>query len=557
MPINGIRRAFSRTGRSRATTDVNDELSYHFARRVDELVARGMSPEQARAEAVRAFGDVDAVRREMERMTRARHGRTSRAEWVSDLAQDVRYGVRGMRRGWAFALVTLLTLALGIGATTATFSVVNGVLLRPLDYPNADRLIRVWERTNGGDRAQLATPNLFDLKERSRTLSSLAGYLGGTTVVLGANEPTRALAYGVTRDFFAVFGVKPMLGRLFVPDEVLENGPRSVIVSHAFWQRYLGATRDIERRSLDLYGTRYQVVGVMPPGFAYPAKAEIWMAREFGAGESRTSHNWQAVGRLAPNATIERARGELDAIIRSLAGQYGTDLDVKGVTVIGLADSLVGDVRRPLTLIFGAVAFVLLVACVNLASSNLARGESRRQEMAVRAALGAGRWRLGRQLLAEYVLMAVVGGVFALGVGHAFTRALIRIAPANLPRAADVTLDVRVMAFTIVVSTLTGLVIGLLPALQVARSALRDAISSGGRAGITGDGGGSRRWLIGTEVALVVMLLVGAGLTIRSFRTLLERDPGFDPTDLLSVRIDPPLSKYGDSTRAVAFYDRV
>jgi predicted permease len=281
------------------------------------------------------------------------------------------------------------------------------------------------------------------------------------------------------------------------------------------------------------------------------------MAREFGAGESRTSHNWQAVGRLAPNATIESARGELDAIIRSLAAQYGTDMDAKGVTVIGLADSLVGDVRRPLTLIFGAVAFVLLVACVNLASANLARGESRRQEMAVRAALGAGRWRLGRQLLAENVLMAVVGGVFALGVGYAFTRALIRIAPANLPRAADVTLDARVMAFTIVVSTLTGLVIGLLPALQVARSALRDAISAGGRAGISGDGGGSRRWLIGTEVALVVMLLVGAGLTIRSFRTLLERDPGFDPTDLLSVRIDPPVSKYGDSTRAVAFYDRV
>jgi hypothetical protein len=268
-----------------------------------------MSPEQARAEAVRAFGDVDAVRREMERMTRARHGRTSRAEWVSDLAQDVRYGVRGMRRGWAFALVTLLTLALGIGATTATFSVVNGVLLRPLDYPNADRLIRVWERTNGGDRAQLATPNLFDLKERSRTLSSLAGYLGGTTVVLGANEPTRALANGVTRDFFAVFGVKPMLGRLFVPDEVLENGPRSVIVSHAFWQRYLGATRDIERRSLDLYGTRYQVVGVMPPALHIPLRRRSgWRASSAPANRGRrTTGRPSADSRLTPRSSARAA----------------------------------------------------------------------------------------------------------------------------------------------------------------------------------------------------------------------------------------------------------
>jgi putative ABC transport system permease protein len=557
MPIDGIKRAFTRAGRSSAATDVNDELAFHIARRVDELVARGMPPAEARAEAMRAFGDVDHVRGELERLTRARHGRVRRAEWLTDLAQDARYAARGMRRSWAFTLVALLTLALGIGATTATFSVVNAVLLRPLTYPNADHLVRVWERTDRSEKAQLATSNLLDMAERSRTLSHLAGYLGGSTVVLGADEPLRAQAYGVTREFFGVFGVRPALGRLFVPDEALENGPRVAIVSHAFWQRYLGATRDIERRSLDIYGRRYQVVGVMPAGFAYPADAEIWMAREFGAGESRTSHNWAAVGRLAPNATLETARGELDGIMRALAAQYGTAMNGKGVTVLRLAESLVGSVRRPLTLIFGAVAFVLLVACVNLASANLARGESRRQEMAVRAALGAGRWRLARQLLAENLLLAILGGAFALVVGYAFTRVLVWIAPTTLPRVSEVRLDARVAAFTIVLATLTGLAIGVLPALQVARSALRDAISAGGRAAIGGDGGGSRRILIGAEVALVVMLLVGAGLTLRSFRTLLQRDPGFDPSGVLAVRVDPPESKYADSTRSIALYERI
>ena len=556
MPIDGIRRAFRRTGRD-ASTDVSDELAFHFARRVDDLVARGMSPDAARAEAVRAFGDVDHVRREMERMTRARQGRVRRGEWLGDLAYDVRYAARGMRRTWAFTLVALLTLALGIGATTATFSIVNAVLLQPLAFPNADRLVRVWERTDRADRVQLATPNLLDLKERSRTLAYLAGYMGGSTVVLGADKPVRAQAYAVTRDFFDVLGVRPVLGRPFVPDEAVENGPRAIIVSYDFWQRFLGGTRDIERRALDIYGTRYQVVGVMPAGFAYPAGAEIWMAREFGAGESRTSHNWQAIGRLTPTATIETARADLDGIMRSLAAQYGTAMNGSGINIMGLADSLVGGVRRPLTLIFGAVAFVLLVACVNLASANLARGESRRQEMAVRAALGAGRSRLARQLLAENVLMAIIGGAFALVVGYAFTRALIWIAPANLPRLAEVRLDIRVAAFTIALATLTGVLIGVLPAMQVARSALRDAISAGGRAGISGDGGTSRRILIGAEVALVVMLLVGAGLTLRSFRTLLQQDPGFDPTGVLAVQVDVPATKYADSTRAVAFYDRL
>lgn len=557
MPIDGIRRAFLRSGRASATTDVSDELAYHFARRVDDLVASGMSPDAARAEAVRAFGDVDQVRREMEQLTRTRQGRVRRGEWLSDLTYDVRYAARGMRRSWAFTLIALLTLALGIGATTATFSVVNAVLLRPLGFPGADRLVRVWERSDRSDRMQLATPNLLDLEERSRTLSYLAGYMGGNTVVLGADEPVRVQAYSVTRDFFDVLGVRPVLGRPFAPDEALENGPRAVIVSYEFWQRYLGGSRDVARRSLDIYDTRYQVVGVMPVGVAYPAGAQIWMAREFGAGESRTSHNWQAIGRLTPTATVEGARAELDATMRALAAQYGTAMNGTGITVMGLAESLVGNVRRPLTLIFGAVAFVLLVACVNLASANLARGESRRQEMAVRAALGAGRSRLARQLLAENVLMAIMGGALALGVGLGFTRVLVWIAPTNLPRITEVRLDMRVAAFTIVLATLTGVLIGVLPALQVTRTALRDAISAGGRAGIGGDGATSRRILIGAEVALVVMLLVGAGLTLRSFRTLLQRDPGFDPTGVLAVQIDVPTSKYGDSTRAVTFFDRL
>jgi predicted permease len=554
MTDHEFKRAFRRTSAS-AATDVNDELSFHIARKVDELVRQGMAPDEARAEAMRTFGE--DVRGELERLTRTRHGRTRRSEWLRDLLYDFRYSARGMRRSWGFTLVALLTLSLGIGATTATFSIVNGVLLRGLPYPGADRLVRVWERTEGSARVKLATPNLTDMKERTRTLSHLAGYMGGSTVALGADEPLRTAAYSVTRDFFGVFGVKPYLGRIPVPEEVVANGPRVAVVSYEFWERHLGATRDIERRSLDIYGTRYQVIGVMPPRFAYPAGAEVWMAGEFDAGESRTSHNWQAVGRLRADATVEMARGELDGVMRALAAQYGSATNAIGITVMPLAASLTGEVRRPLTLLFGAVAFVLLVACVNLASANLARGESRRQEMAVRAALGAGRGRLARQLLAENLLLSASGGVVALALGYLFTRVLVLIAPSNLPRLDEVRLDARVAVFTLLVSTLTGLLIGMLPALQVARSALRDAIGAGGRAAIGGDGHQSRRLLIGAEVALVVMLLVGAGLTVRSFRILMQRNPGFDPTNVLTARIDPPASKYDDSTRAIALFDQL
>ena len=555
MSENAFKRAFRRTGRASATTDVNDELAFHIARKVDELVRQGMSPAEARAEATRTFGE--DVRDELERLTRTRHGRTRRSEWLRDLVYDFRHSARGMRRSWAFTLVALLTLSLGIGATTATFSIVNGVLLRALPYPGADRLVRLWERTERSNRIQLATPNLTDMKEQTRTLSHLAGYMGGSTVALGADEPLRTDAYSVTRDFFGVFGVKPYMGRVPSPEEAVANGPRVALVSYEFWERHLGATREIERRSLDIFGTRYQVIGVMPPGFAYPAGAEVWMAREFDAGASRTSHNWQAVGRLRTDATVELARGELDGLMRGFAAQYGSAMNGIGVTVMPLARSLTGEIRRPLTLLFGAVAFVLLVACVNLASANLARGESRRQEMAVRAALGAGRWRLARQLLAENLLLSAFGGVVALALGYAFTRGLLLIAPSNLPRVEEVRLDGRVAIFTLAISTLTGLLIGMLPAVQVARSALRDAIGAGGRAAIGGDGQGSRRVLIGAEVALVVMLLVGAGLTVRSFRTLMQRNPGFDPTNVLTAQVDPPASKYDDSTRAIALFDQL
>lgn len=557
MPIDGIKKAFKRAGRGSAATDVDDELAFHIARKVDELVARGMSPNEARAAAMRAFGDVANVRDELERLTKARNGRERRGEWLADFLYDLRYAARGMRRTWAFTLVALLTLALGIGATTATFSVVNGVLLRPLPYPDADRIVRVWERTETSDRVAFATPNLLDIAEQSRTLSHLAGYLGGQTVVLGANASVRAAAYGVTREFFGLFGVKPALGRLPVTEEALAGGPRVAVVSHDFWQRQLGSTPDFERRSLDIFGIRYNIIGVMPAGFAYPADAEIWMAREFDAGDARTSHNWTAIGRLTPSSTVESARREVDGIMHALAAQYGTEMNGTGASMIPLADALTGNVRKPLALIFVAVAFVLLVACVNLASANLARGESRRQEMAVRAALGAGRWRLARQLLAENLLLAIAGGVFALAVGYGFTRALVAIAPRELPRLSEISLDTKVAAFTVLVSALTGLTIGVLPALQVARTALRDAISAGGRAAIGGDGGKSRRFLIAGEVALVVMLLVGAGLTLRSFRTLLQRNPGFDATGVLAVRVDPPDSKYQDSTRAIALLNRM
>jgi len=546
-----LRRRISR--RLRALTDrraldreLDEELGFHLEMEVEHNVRQGLSPEAARAKALREFGGMTRVKEE------ARDARGIGA--LEDVARDVRFAARSLRRSPGYTTVAALTLALGIGVTAAVFSVVDGVLLRPLPYPEPDRLVRLYERTPGSDRSPFAGANVRDVQAGSRTLSRVAYYSSWQRTVLGVDEPVRATVSWASREFFDVLGVPALHGRTPAPDEGTAGGPGVAVVTHEFWQTAFGGDPKFAARTLRVGSDAYAVVGVMPPGFRYPARADLWLTIVDDI-PSRTAHNYQVIGRLAPGATIQQARAEVDALLRRLKVEHGEGTDAVGATVGALHDELTRTSRTTLVVLMGAVAFVLLVACVNLASANLARGETRRRELAVRTALGAGRGRLVRQLLTENLLLAAAGGALGVGLAYALTRLLAASGPGAVPAFAQIRVDVRVLAFAAFVSLVTGLLVGVAPAWQVTRN-LRGAIGGGGSAA----GGGrlrTRGVLIGAEVALALVLLAGAGLLVKSLRTLLDTDPGFRTERVLTASVALPSSIYSDAERAAGFLDRL
>ena len=555
-----FRRAFRLDrGREGVAARVDEEMEFHLARRAEELVAQGMSPREAREAAVRAFGDVARFRRELTSMGEARATRRGVAEWFGGLASDARLAARSLRRDALFSTMSLLTLAVGIGATKAVFSVVDGVLLRPLPYPEPARLVHLQELSEKGQPMDWAGANFYEARERTRTMRAMAAYGGGRTTVLGADEPLRATAYAVSGDFFRVLGVGAALGRTFTPEEGVAGGAPAVIVSHSFWERALGGDSAVDRRSLRLWGQSYRVVGVMPRGFAFPADAELWAAG-YDDNPHRTAHNWSAVGRIADGATLDRARADLGAILADIRRREGaasgpSGSDAVGVYLTPLHQELTGDARRSLLVLQGAVAFVLLLACVNLTNASLARGETRQRELAVRAALGAGRGRLARLLLAESLLLAIAGGCLGLALAWWLTRFAASGVGTSLPGFARLRVDGTVVAFCSGVALLTGVVIGLLPARDAARTDLRGAMTDGGQATSGGSKLRARSVLVAAEVALAVTLLVGAGLLVRSMGALLAVDPGFAVDPVLTASISLPTDRYGDTTRIAGFYD--
>jgi predicted permease len=528
--------------------ELDEELQFHLAMEVDYYIRRGLSPAEARTRALREFGGVMRAKEESRR--------TRGVGVIEDFGRDLRLASRSLRRTPVYAAVAILTIAVGIGVTTAVFSVVDGVLLRPLPYPEPDRLVRVSERSAEYARMSFAGANYYDVQKRTRTVPQLAMFFSASPVtVLGAGEPLRPRVSAVTREFFDVIGVRPALGRAFVSDEGRIGGPTVALVGHDFWRTALAGDSSFHQRSLRIGNATYPVVGVMPAGFNYPTGAEIWVT---GADDNpyRTAHNWLVIGRLGPGETVESARRELDGIVGQLKQTYGAQMDAEGVDVSTLHETLARTSRTSMLILLGAVGLVLLVVCANLASGNLARAETRQRELAVQTALGAGRGRLVRQIITENLALALVGGTLGVALAVVLTRVLVALGPGSLPGFARVAIDGRVLVFGIGISLVTGILIGLGPAFQVT-GRLREAIGSGTRSGSSRAHTRTRGLLITTEVALAFALLAGAGLLMRSLWTLLGQDPGFRVERVLTVDIALPRDGYPDTTSLARFYDRL
>lgn len=455
------------------------------------------------------------------------------------LLQDIRYSLRKLVKSPGFTAVAVATLGLGVGATVAIFSVVSGVLLEPLPYPAGDRIAQLWQLNDEGREAMWSEPNFQDVREQSRSFETLAAYQGTVFTVTGVGEPARVSGAVVSGGFFATLGVEPTLGRAILPEEFRQESPVAV-VSHGYWQGPLGGAPDALGRTLRIDGREYTVVGILPPRLAFPAEAGVWIPRTVRAGPSRTNHNWRAIGRLAGGVTVNQADHELGAIAARLKARHGDDTWMAGAAVVPLHEELVGHVRPALLILLGAAGLLLLIACANVANLLLARATTRRRELAVRLALGAGRGRLVRQLLTESAVLALAAGVVGVLLAVWGVDALLAIEPGRLPRLDAVGVNWTVLAFATLVSAAAAVGIGLAAALRATRSDVREALAEGGRAEIDGGRGTVRGSLVTAQVALTLVLLVGAGLMGRSFVRLITLDPGYRTAGAVAIDVTLP-----------------
>ena len=519
--------------RGGAESDLDDELRFHLDMETDYLMRMGLTEQEARRRAQRDFGGVERYRDE------SRDARGVGA--IEDFVRDLRVASRSLRRAPGFALVSIFTVALGIGATTAVFSLIDGVLLRPLPYPNPDALVRIYERSPEFPTTSFAGANFYDLERNTRTLQAAALYASGDETVLGLSQPVRVTLTRVSDRFFDVMGIRPALGRGFLPGEG-RGGDRAVVISDRFWKTWLNARPDWENRLLRLDGATLRIVGIMPAGFSFPTGSDLWTVT-YDANPSRTAHNWAVIGRLKPGQTLASTQADLDQSFGTLKRQLGKDMDAEGVTLRTLREALTLRIRTLMLVLLGAVALVLLVACANLASANLARGQSQQREIAVRASLGAGRGRLVRQLATEKILLCVVGGLLGIALSWALVRVAVGLGVGTIPAFATVQVDMRVMAFGLVMALLTGLITGVIPALRVT-SDLRGSAATGG--GGAGRRGAFHAPLIAAEVALATTLVIGAGLFLRSFTKLMSEDPGYSVEQIVLGDVTLPAESYAN-----------
>lgn len=474
-----------------------------------------------------------------------------------DMLQDLRVGFRVLRAQPSFTFVAVAALALGIGATTLIFSVVNAVLLRPLPFQGAERVIRIGEAHDGTEitTANVSYANFLDLGEQTQTLDSIAASRFWFATLTDNGEPEQVSGTMVSANYFATLGVTPMRGRAFTKEEDQPNGSPVVILSHALWQTRFGADETILGKAIQVSGNIATVVGVMPPWMTFPGQSKLWIPlRATGSlRDNRRSHLLTVVGRLKSNVPQEQAQAELSTIASRIEQQHpGIDPNLK-INATNLQTSLVAPLRPALLVLLYAVGFLLLIACANVANLLLARAATREKEMAIRTALGAGRLRLARQLLTESLLLSCLGGAVGILLAVFGARLIATLDPANFPRIDEVSIDWRVLGFAVLISLLTGVLFGLAPILQLPRQALHATLKEGGRSAVGTSRGRLRQSLVVAEIALTLVLLVGAGLLINSFVKLMRVNRGFDPTNVLSVNVTLPFSKYNDNTRTIAF----
>lgn len=479
---------------------------------------------------------------------------------MDTLISDVRLALRALRRNPSFALTAVLTLALGIGATTAIFSVVHGVLFRPLPYPQADRVMVLWYNNTreGIERDITSYPNFQDWRARGQTFAHMASYRYSTLSITDGGEPEQVSAVLASLDFFPTMGVAPLLGRGFVAEEMRPGADAVVVLGHGVWQRRFGGATDVIDRTIQLNGNSYRVIGVMPPSFAYPADVELWLplaeTEQMLAAGARGSLSYSVIGRLRDGVDPLLARQQMDQVARQLAEEYPAT-NSGGIFVEPLHDTVVGDLRSPLLLLLGSVGLVLLIGCANVANLLLARGAVRQKEFALRAALGAGGWRLSRQMLTESVVLALAGGAIGSLLAVWAVAALVEVAPAELPRVSDIGVNLTVLGFALVVSLLTGLLFGLAPLLQARRAQLMGTLREGGQGATAAESlGRMRPALISGEVGLALVLLVGASLLIRTLVAITAVEPGFDERNVLTFRVGLPGARYAAGEPVVNFH---
>ena len=536
--------------RNRKQQDLEQELQTHLQMAASDRLERGESAERAQQAARREFGNVALV----QEVTRDQWG----WRWLEELLQDLRYGARMLRKNPGFTLVAILTLALGIGANTAIFSVVNGVLLNPLPYPNAEQLVTLHESKPNFEFGSISYPNFRDWQRDNRSFSSMAIARRINFSLTGVGEAEQVRARYISSDFFSTVGVNPVLGRDFAPSEDEIGAAPIALISAGFWKRKFGSSPDVLGKSLTLDGRNYTIVGVVPANFDLFLKsfqlAEIYvpigqwnnpMLPKRGAGLGV-----HGIARLKPGVSIEQARADMGEVSRNLAAAFPDDNKGVAASLIPLRQDMLGDVQPILLVLLAAVAFVLLIACVNVANLLLARSTGRAREFAIRTALGAGQGRILRQLLTESILLALAGGALGLVLAQWGTQSALKHLPADLPRAAGIGLDARVLIFTAVVSLLAGILFGLAPALKTRTPELQNTLKEGGRGANTTRHRAQSVFVV-VEMAMALVLLIGAGLMIRTMTHLWNVDPGFRPQNVMTFGISLPPSMMNASPDAI------
>jgi len=542
------RRMWMLAHRRQFDADLEEEMRLHLEMRQQEHLERGLQEHDARAAARRRFGNVTVLRE----ISHVEWG----WEWFEHLAQDVRYSLRILRKSPGFTTVAMLTLALGIGANTAIFSLVNGVLLRPLPYRNPDRLTMVWEKSRDGSPENVGYATYLDWKAQNKSFEQLAIY-GSWQPVLQVGEPEQLNGLRVSSNYFRTLGIHPEIGRDFLPEEDAPNANKVVILSHSLWQRKFNFDPNIVGKPVTMNATQYIVAGILPSSYQSlmsqdprGGPVEIWRVLGYDVSQPwacRTCHHLVAIGRLRDGVAFTQANAEMDTISDALTKAYPKDYDDAGVILTPIPEQLLGPASTSLYILLGAVSFVLLVACANLANLLLARATNREREVAVRTALGAPRVRIIRQLLVENCVLGLLGAAAGLIPAYWTPRVLAVLGAGDLPRLDQVHLDWRVLLFTVGVALLIGIASGLAPAYRLSKTDVRDSLKEGTRASGSVTGRRLRGLLIVSEVALSLTLLISAGLLLRSLSRLLVVSPGFDPANVLSMQTSVLGQRFNDN----------